>query len=293
MQGQNGVRCAGEAALGLSPQQTRQLAGRALRTQVLAMRPGTRAWPLIFFNRRDAGTSRHCATAGWLPPGLSAAAICSHRARDDPGISPRSQRKNAAKKTLQNVVEPATELALQADLDWTRLRTHAAATRGGALAVAVPGMAVVWALDSVVVPTHWIAWVIAMAGASGLREALTRGWRGLPANTLPTARWLWRFRAGLALQGLVCGAVAWLPASVQDPQTQWILRVGMISTTGSAMVLTQFDIRAGLMFVVPALLPLGLRLLALNLETAVDRFSPLDRPHGFWLLCPRPHSPPG
>ena len=26
---------------------------------------------------------------------------------------------------------------------------------------------------------------------------------------------------------------------------------------------------------------------AINLETAVDRFSPQDRPHGFWLLCPR------
>ncbi len=30
-----------------------------------------------------------------------------------------------------------------------------------------------------------------------------------------------------------------------------------------------------------------------NLETAVDRYSPLDRPHGFWLLGPRPPSPPG
>ncbi len=34
-------------------------------------------------------------------------------------------------------------------------------------------------------------------------------------------------------------------------------------------------------------------LLDMNLKTAVDRFSPLDRPHGFWLLCPRPPSPPG
>ena len=29
------------------------------------------------------------------------------------------------------------------------------------------------------------------------------------------------------------------------------------------------------------------------LEAAVGRFSPLDRPHGFWLLGPRPPSPPG
>ena len=166
-------------------------------------------------------------------------------------------------KTLQNVGEPVTDLAIQADLDWTRLRTHAAATRGGALAVALPGLAVVWALYSVAKPAHWIAWALAMAAASGVRAALTRGWRGLPAGTLPTPRWLWRFRAGLALQGLACGAVAWLPASLQDPQTQWILLAAMISMTGSVMVLTQFDVRAGLMFVVPALLPLGLRLLAL------------------------------
>ena len=165
--------------------------------------------------------------------------------------------------SLPNVIGPATDLAIQADLDRLRLRTHAAATRGGALALAVIGVALVWALHAVVTPSQWGVWALAMAAASGVRAALTRGWRGLPAGTLPTPRWLWRFRAGLALQGLVCGAVAWLPASLQDPQTQWILLAAMISMTGSAMVLTQFDVRAGLMFTVPALLPLGLRLLAL------------------------------
>jgi len=107
-----------------------------------------------------------------------------------------------------------------------------------------------------------LGWLAAVAAIVALRLAAKRSRRRAAGDGPPATVWLNRYRVGALLHGLAWGAAALLPASIVDPDVQGILALVLGGMAAGAMAITLFDLASALLFALPALLPMGLRLLA-------------------------------
>lgn len=171
-----------------------------------------------------------------------------------------------------------------------RLRAHAAVSPLAAQASLWLAALLVWAQAEAIAPPLLVAWLGALAVVLVLRAWLPHAHRraapaaaspagGSPgvaglqgAASLPAPRRrLWQYRLLILGHGVVWGALAWLPVSLDDAQLQTALVIVLVGLAVGAMVLTLFDLPAALLFVAAVLLPLAARLGALAgpLPTAI------------------------
>ena len=150
----------------------------------------------------------------------------------------------------------------QSDIDGLRLRSHAASARlaiWGSLAVAAMLLWVLAGAGAVALQGAWLAGLVAVVGwRLHLARAHRRAWAQLGTSSGPPllaaqARWLWRYRWGIALHGVVWGLAAWLPHTLADPLLQASVTLLLVGLVVGAMTLTLFDLAAAWLFAVPAL----------------------------------------
>jgi PAS domain S-box-containing protein len=105
-------------------------------------------------------------------------------------------------------------------------------------------------------------WLAAVAATLILRGWIARriGVAGGPA----ASRLLWAVRAGFALHGVVWGLAAAGLAEGGEQQTYAVL--GMVLMSAGSLILTPFDLTAGLLFVLPALSGVAWQATRLDLE---------------------------
>jgi PAS domain S-box-containing protein len=152
---------------------------------------------------------------------------------------------------------------MHADARRSCLRAHWRSAPMAVLANMLAAALLLWILTGAGAIPLRSAWLVALALALLLRAALWwRQWR-VPVAPAAQLGWVWRYRAAIALQGLVWGAAAWLPANLGDAQVQAALLFLLLGLTFGAMTLTLFDLTAGLLFAGGVSLPLVWRLLAL------------------------------
>ena len=153
----------------------------------------------------------------------------------------------------------STRVSIQADVGTLRLRAHAATAPAAALASAWAAALLVWAAAAAVAPPLWPAWLGALAATWALRAWWPHAHRRMRLPPSPLRR-LQHVRLLILLQGVVWGAAAWLPASLADPSLQASLGIVLVGLAVGAMAMMLFDLPAALLFAVPALLPLAVRL---------------------------------
>jgi PAS domain S-box-containing protein len=141
------------------------------------------------------------------------------------------------------------------------LRAHARSAPAAALASVLMAGLLVWALGASIEPPRHAAWLLTLAAAVALRLLVWAAYRSSAAGAQVPGRWLIAFRTVIALHGLAWGAAAWLPATPSDPAQQAVLATLLIGLAAGAMILTLFDLPAGLLFALPVTVPLALRLL--------------------------------
>jgi PAS domain S-box-containing protein len=153
---------------------------------------------------------------------------------------------------------PLSGTALQQE----QLRAHADGARTAAVAGAAAALMALGTLQANIAGPALAAWLAAVAAALALRWGLAQRFDAAarPAHDAP--RWLWRFRAGALLHGLCWGALALLPATLDDLLLQALLFFLLAGLAAGLMTASLSDLRAGLLFTVPAVLPLLLRLFA-------------------------------
>jgi len=163
-----------------------------------------------------------------------------------------------------------TEARLQADVDSLRLRAHATSARlasWGSLGVAA---VLLWVTCGTIATPHLLAWLLLLAAMVLWRLVLPRVQRqDLPLLSSPDidarrraqAGWLRRYRLSIAGHGLVWGLAAWLPATLDDPQLQASVVFVLVGLVVGAMTLTLYDLPAALLFALPSLCLLVVRLL--------------------------------
>lgn len=177
-------------------------------------------------------------------------------------------------------------VSVQSDIDSARLRAHAAASPLAALASGGVLVLLVWAAGAAIAPARLLAWLCVLAAVIALRAWLPQAHRrtGLPlplpvpvpvsADAAPAAgppaetaasieRHRLRLYRGLILaQGAVWGVVAYLPASLADPQLQASIAFVLVGLAVGATTMMLFDLPAALLFAGAALLPMTARLAA-------------------------------
>ncbi len=150
----------------------------------------------------------------------------------------------------------------QTDIDGLRLRAHVASARlaiWGSLAVAGLLGWTVWPVAHLAWQAAWLAGLLlVMAWRLHLASAHRRGWAQLSASGGPVlqaaqARWLVRYRQGMALHGVAWGLAAWLAGTLADPQLQATVVLLLVGLVVGAMTLTLFDLVAAWLFAAPAL----------------------------------------
>jgi len=142
--------------------------------------------------------------------------------------------------------------------------------------VAMHGLNVPWAsagsmvLALLFVAMQWpaiphpllLAWLAALLGVMGWRGVLW-AWQRRVAEPRPSDRsWLRRYRANFLAHGLVWAAASALPMSTHDPLYLALLVMMLAGICASNFILNAFDIAAALLFGVPAMAALALRLMA-------------------------------
>jgi PAS domain S-box-containing protein len=148
-----------------------------------------------------------------------------------------------------------------AALQQEQLRAHADSAGSAVAAGAAAALLVLVMLRADIAGPALAAWLAAVAVALGVRWRLARGFEATAQAAPDGPRWLWRFRAGALLHGIAWGALALLPATLADPSLLAVLFFLLAGLAAGLMTISLFDLRAGLLFAVPAVLPLGLRLL--------------------------------
>jgi len=158
---------------------------------------------------------------------------------------------------------PATErhARLLAAVQAAQLSSHAGNAASGGAASAAVALLVVATLHPAIATPWLLLWLLLLALVIGWRLLLVRQQRAAPDSRRPAA-WLARHRAGALLHGAAWGVLALLPPTLADAQQQGILVFVLAGMAAGAMALMLFDLPAALLFAVPVLLPLALRLAA-------------------------------
>lgn len=143
-------------------------------------------------------------------------------------------------------------------LGLARLRLHRDATPTAMAAAALGGTVIAWMATGVLSDVARTGWLVALAAVLVLRLALRHAHSRAPEADVSV--WLWRYRAVILLHGVLWGAMAAAlvhaaPAPVLDNAL-----VLLAALCGAALMSAAFDLRAGLMFVLPVAAPLVLHL---------------------------------
>ncbi len=108
-----------------------------------------------------------------------------------------------------------------------------------------------------------LAWAAALVGVLAARAALPvwRRRRQTADQQPPDRRWLQLFRANFLAHGLVWATASFLPTQTQDPMQLALLVMMLAGICASNFILNAFDLTAALLFGVPTMGALALRLL--------------------------------
>ena len=128
----------------------------------------------------------------------------------------------------------------------------------GALLLAVLFVSLQWS----VVPTGLLlGWAGALLGVLAWRVAL-RHWHHQPRGAhLADATWLQRYRLNFLAHGLVWAGASALPLTTPDPMHLALLVMMLAGICASNFILNAFDLTAALLFGVPTMVALALRML--------------------------------
>jgi PAS domain S-box-containing protein len=140
--------------------------------------------------------------------------------------------------------------------------SHLGSAHANAAASAVVALLAVAALGGSVAQPLLLGWLAALVVVLG---AWLHGTRRVEAQTTPRADIpgrLRQLRATALVHGVVWGAFAWLPATPADLQLFALLVFVLTGVAVGGMMMMLFDRLAGVLFAVPVVLPLALRLLA-------------------------------
>ena len=159
---------------------------------------------------------------------------------------------------MLNDESPAIAEALLARQVQTHRANMLMANVGSAFAAAVC-VAMLW---GTVQTTALMSWVAVLAAVLGLRAVMGRSGPRAANPAASNRAWLLRFRLGFLAHGMAWGLISALPLPPGDALHQALVVVVLTSVAAGAFTLTAFDLVAALMFGVPALGLLSLRLFA-------------------------------
>ncbi|EGJ09524.1 PAS-domain containing protein [Rubrivivax benzoatilyticus] len=159
--------------------------------------------------------------------------------------------------------EHEKDAEIEREVHLSQVAEHASAVPFSVLGSAGVATFVAWALHGDVPDGALLGWLAVLALLlAGRLWALSRHRRCAPDPEVQ-APWLTRFRAGTVLNGCVWGGAALMPmADTHHGLTVLMIAVAGMST--AALVLAQFDRLAGVLFALPAVTPVTLRLLTEN-----------------------------
>ncbi|MBK7533346.1 PAS domain-containing protein [Piscinibacter sp.] len=152
---------------------------------------------------------------------------------------------------------------LEAELDAARLRLHHDATPSSAAAAALAGLVLAMLLRPAVPADVLVGWLCALAAALLLRLLVRRA-HGLAGDAVPASTWMFRYRAGFLIHGLVWLMLGLVAAEHLDTSQAGLVMIVFAAMCGGALVTAAFDPWAGALFALPSLAPVVLRLLAVG-----------------------------
>ena len=158
----------------------------------------------------------------------------------------------------------AVDLALQAE----RVRLHGNILAGSMGASAVMGLGLVILLWDSADRTLCLLWLACLGLVLFARLAMGPRWRRTGSDPARSARWLFRYRVGFAVHGMVWALAVWLLLPGAGPQPLSMLAYAVIAMAAGSLIMTAFDVLAAVAFVAPAVASL---LLALPGRPDVDR----------------------
>lgn len=138
-----------------------------------------------------------------------------------------------------------------------QLRLHSANVLPMCVGAGAIGLILVLLLQPAIATAMLLAWLACVAGMITAR-VLVRRWQ--LAGTPGAAIWLGRYRWLNTGTGVVWGLAGLMLFPSDSVQQQTLLVFVLAGVAASNVMLHAFDLRAALLFVVPTLLPLGLRL---------------------------------
>ena len=161
-----------------------------------------------------------------------------------------------------------SEAELAAELGAERRRLHGRVLSGSLGASAVMGTGLTALLWPHVDQRSLLWWLATLAAVLLFRLAV--GLAGRRTEAAPGAGdvWLWRYRLGFVLHGLVWALVCVLFMPEAEPRQFQLLAYATMAVTAGSLIMTSFDLVAALMFMVPAL---GSSLWFLASRGGVDR----------------------
>ena len=157
---------------------------------------------------------------------------------------------------------------LEAELRAERLRLHGRGLKGSLGASAVMGAGLTVLLWPYAHPVSLSVWLACLLLVVLVRLAVGLGGRRAEPAPARASVWLWRYRAGFVLHGLVWGVACVLFMPEAEPRQFQLLAYATMVVTAGALVMTAFDLAAALFLIVPAMASL---LWALAMRGDVDR----------------------
>ena len=145
-----------------------------------------------------------------------------------------------------------------------RVITPSSVAAGGLLALILA--AVLWKSAPRV---STLGWLVAVMAALGARAWLARAHRQSADGPDTHQQWLQRFRLGYAAHGLAWGMSSVLLFPAHNVPQQMLMCLVLTVIVAGALNFAAFDLKAGLLFAVPTLAPLVVRLAAAGHDTAI------------------------
>ncbi|MFO1191755.1 MAG: PAS domain S-box protein [Rhodoferax sp.] len=145
----------------------------------------------------------------------------------------------------------ATELAQE--LAAERIRLHARVLAGSMGASTVLGLGLVALLASHLPAAPLLGWLASLLLVAGFRLAMVARWRREEPEAARRPVWLWRFRAGSVVHGIVWTLACVLLMPVAELRQFQLIAYATLAVTAGSLVMTAFDLAAAACLLVPAL----------------------------------------
>ena len=143
-----------------------------------------------------------------------------------------------------------------------QLRSHRGNLPWAAGGSAVTALFLAAMQSPVVASTLLWAWLGVVAAVLGLRLATGHGHARSGVDAAAQRRWLLRYRIGFLVHGMVWGLAGAMPLPAGDALHAAVLIVVLVGVAATSFTLTAYDLVAALLFGVPVLGVLSLRLFA-------------------------------